>query len=403
MENGTPGLRVPSLPLVASPVDYERKYPHSIPDTFGLLSPSLISPDSHKRWHKAVEPPKLDLHILKVSANPVGSRPYHTPGHTPMSSGFGLTPKSAGFDFTPKSAGFGHDRSMTDPFVEQPGKSAQPSPFLAQVTGSSPAPMDMTPGSAASLVPASPFFQRGQSYASSPGFQGGARSSPLGARGTPRFQLFERQSTTPATLSFPPRQDLPIPPPPLSSTNGQLFHTPEARARLDAQTAVRADWIRNEAKMVADLSRASFTAARRFEETQTQSDYEEWKRLAQAYDVATDLEKRQEERRNLFMPHGMKAMRTGGEIASDVQSAAFPPANDVGPGEGHLLGFQAAYWERIYAEVKRGNDEKEKKAAAEDEITVEMLDTLSKEEKLQLRQHLVRRLLAAADSESLAD
>lgn len=388
MENGTPLLRVPSLPLVASPVDYELKNRHSIPDTFGLHSPSLISPDSHKKWHKRVQPPKLDLHVLKVSANPNGSRPYHTPSHTPRSSGFG---------HMPMSAGFGHDRSMTDPFVEQ-GISAQPSPFVAQFTGSSPTPMDMTPGSAASLVPTSPFFQRGQSYASSPGFQGFARSSPLGARGTRRFQSFH--STTPTTPSFPPRQDLPIPPPPLSSTNGQLFHTPEARARLDAQAAIRADWIRNEAKMIADLSRESFAAARRFEQTQTQEDYEEWERLSKAYDDATDLEKRQEERRNLFMPHGMKAMRTGGEIASDAQSAAFPPANDVGPGEGHLLGFQAAYWERIYAEVKGGNDEKEKKAAAEDEITAEMLDTLSKEEKLELRQHLVRRLVAAADSES---
>ncbi|KAF1915208.1 hypothetical protein BDU57DRAFT_530246 [Ampelomyces quisqualis] len=384
MDNSTPGRRLSSLPAMHSPLGPGHQVNLSASNLPGLLSPSLVSPNSRSGWRKKVNPQKLDLHVLKVSANSVGS-PYHKP------KGFGL----------------GHERNITDPFVEQAeDKSSKPSPFVAHVTqeaGSSPTPMDVSPGEPTLRFPASPFSQHGEACAPSLSSQGFARSSPrseFGRQGTPRLQPF--QSTTPWTPSFSafanssPRVDLPVPPPPLTTTEGQLFHTPEMRARLDAQAAVRADWIRTEAKKIADLSCSSFAAARRFEKTGTQEDYETWQQLAKAYEDATDLEKRQEERRNMFMPQGMQAMRTGGEIASDLQSAAFPTANGAGQGEGHLLGFQMAYMERICAEIKRSNDEKEVEKG--DEITAPMLDTLSKDEKMALRKHLVARLNAAASS-----
>jgi hypothetical protein len=85
----------------------------------------------------------------------------------------------------------------------------------------------------------------------------------------------------------------------------------------------------------------------------------------------------------------MKAMRSYAEAVADGQSAEF--GQDETQGEGKLLGHQLAFMERVCAEVKRKKDEKEAQAD-EEEITPEMLSTLSKDEKKVLRQHLVDRL-----------
>jgi|TARA_R110002003_G_scaffold753_1_gene21438 hypothetical protein len=112
------------------------------------------------------------------------------------------------------------------------------------------------------------------------------------------------ESTTPKTSSFETftqasnRVNLPIPPPPLSSVQGRLSHDPTTRARLDAQAETRAAWIRTEAKEIADLSRLSFAAAQKYQQTGLQKDFEHWQKFAHAYEDATNLEKRQEERRN---------------------------------------------------------------------------------------------------------
>jgi hypothetical protein len=294
-----------------------------------------------------------------------------------------------------KAVGIGHDRKITDPFVEHiKDKSPAPSPFLTQAAQkvepfrALQVPYSGTPGS---QVPSSSTTQKDHGFTNAHGIR-----SP----GTPVSQHY--QPSTPKTPSFqkstagPRHTNLPNPPPLLSSTHG-LRHKPETRARLDARAAVRAEWIRTEAKKIADLSRLTYAAAHQYELTGTKEDYEEWQRLAAALSDATNLEKRQEERRNLFMPKGMRAMRTGPENKAGDQSASFPASNGEKKEEGHLLGFQMAYMERVCAEVKREADEKkeaetEAKAEAEDcQISPEMMATLTNDERKELKKLLSAR------------
>jgi hypothetical protein len=377
--------RLSSLPSIPSPLG-PRHYADDLgSDVSGLVSPLPHSPEQTRCFEEKVPttPQKLDLHVLKVAANSVGS-PYHRN----------------------KS---GHDRKIADPFVEDTekleGLLARPSPFVAQAmqkNSLSPSQVQV-PGTPAFQFPSSPVSQKGQNNLSSPDYQGFAHPSArtdFRVPGTPVFQPF--QPTTPSTPFFQnfanptPREDLPIPPPPLSSVQGQLHHNAETRALLDARAAIRADWIRAEAKKIAELSRQSFAAAQQFQQTGSKEDYKMWQAVSAAYDDATNLEKRQEERRNMFMPQGMTAMRTGAENVVGDQSVAFAvgEGQSESPNQGKLLGFQMAYMERITAEVKRREEERKQKE--EEEVTMEMLNTLSLEEKKMLRKYLVSRLSSAA-------
>jgi hypothetical protein len=133
----------------------------------------------------------------------------------------------------------------------------------------------------------------------------------------------------------------------------------------------------------------------KFQQSGAQEDLDEWRRLSALYTDATTLSKRQEERRNMFMPQDMTAMKT--DVAED-QSAAFSQNQGEEKGEKQaLLGFKMAFMERIIAEVKIAKEEKEKQEERGDEITPELLGMLSREEKKMLRKHLVDRLSDAAE------
>ncbi|KAI4708225.1 hypothetical protein J4E89_006847 [Alternaria sp. Ai002NY15] len=183
---------------------------------------------------------------------------------------------------------------------------------------------------------------------------------------------------------LPLRSNLPIPPPPLSSISGQYVHSPSARARLDAQKPIRSAWIRSEASKIAQLAKLRHAMEKRYEETRSDADYAAWQTLQAAYDDATDLEKRQEERRNLFLREKkMVALKT--DVVGDMSAAAGRGGTEVeGEGEEKLLGYKMALMERVCAEVKPDGDE--------EAITGEMLATLSKEEKKAIRKLLVGRM-----------
>ncbi|KAI4695567.1 hypothetical protein J4E81_005893 [Alternaria sp. BMP 2799] len=185
--------------------------------------------------------------------------------------------------------------------------------------------------------------------------------------------------------SLPLRSNLPIPPPPLSSISGQYEQSPEARARLDAQKPIRSAWIRSEASKIAQLAKLRHAMEKRYEETRSDKDYEAWQNLQNAYEDATNLEKRQEERRNMFLKEKkMEALKTGvvGDMSASTVSRGGMKV--VGEGEEKLLGYKMALMERVCAEVKP--DE------GEEAITGEMLATLSKEEKKAIRKLFVGRM-----------
>jgi len=185
---------------------------------------------------------------------------------------------------------------------------------------------------------------------------------------------------------LPLRSNLPIPPPPLSSIEGQCEQSPEARARLDAQKPIRSAWIRSEASKIAHLAKLRHLMEKRYLETRSDADYSAWQTLQAAYDDATDLEKRQEERRNLFLKEKkMEALKT--DCVGDMSAASRGGIGGIkmkGEGEEKLLGYKMALMERVCAEVKPEEDE--------EGITGEMLATLSKEEKKAIRKLLVGRM-----------
>lgn len=377
--------RVSSLPGLPSPLGPQRYVNHLSTDTSGLVSPLPFPAKENSRYGRRAEKRvDLDLHVLKVSANAVGS-PYHR--------------------F--KSFGFDHERNITDPFVDNAGtgnKSPMPSPFgvyAAEDMELPPIPQIQVPTTPAFQFPGPASAKLGQNSTGTANFQGFA--SPSARRDfrvpkTPIFQPFPVTTpTSPSSKAFTngtaSRVDIPIPPPILSSVQGKLNHTPETRRRLDAQASVRADWIRTEAAKIAELCRQTYAAGEKFKKSGTTEDYQMWQSLTAEYNDATNQDKRQEERRNMFMPQDMKAIRTGAENVVGDQSASFGQGEVQG--EGKLLGHQMAFMERVCAEIKRKKDEKEAQEG-EEEITPEMLATLEKDEKKVLRQYLVNRLQNAA-------
>ncbi|KAH5158236.1 hypothetical protein HBH69_070900 [Parastagonospora nodorum] len=372
-----------TMPSVPSPLGPQAL--HNLSAALATLmspdSPMQSSPHRNGQYGRKAKrsQEKIDLHVLKVSANAVGS-PYHR-----------KTPAS----------GLGHARNITDPFVENNsmgGSSPGTSPFGTHAREDMPLPSTPTvqvPATPPFEVRGSPSAQRNQNRNGSSNYLG--FNSPLARRDfhAPKAPVFQPTPSLPADLPFAngtaTRVDLPIPPPPLSTVHGKLQHTQETRDRLNEQAIIRAEWIRTEAAKIAQLSRQMYAAEQQFRSTGSKEDYEVWQRLAAEYAEATDLDKRQEERRNMFMPPGMTAMRTGVENPGGDQSAAFGQSER----EGKLLGFKQAYMERICAEMQIRMNEK----AEEDgeEITKEMLAMLKKDEKKVLRQYLADRLKNTAE------
>ncbi|KAL5114651.1 hypothetical protein ACEQ8H_007444 [Pleosporales sp. CAS-2024a] len=384
--------RLSLAPLLTSSPGVQKSL-DSNADVSSMMSPdSLLQfqlPKSRKQGAAEAKkcPEKLDLHVLKVSANVVGS-PYHRP----------------------QSFGFGHARTITDPFIDNLETSSK-SPMHMPSSGNhntlaSFGPPDQASKMSAFKFPAHTNNQHDEGNNGSPTYQG--FDSPYARRdyripNAPVFQpippmtpghtsqsslsLSSSSSSSSTTSKTTTRADLPIPPPPLSSIQGQVHHSPETRARLDARAASRADWIRSEATKIAELRRKSFAAEQQYRATNAPEDLIAWQELAGEYADATDLDKRQEERRNMFMPGGMRAMRTGAENMQGDESASYHDQGGKRPRQGALLGFHMAFMERVGAEVERRNDEHEG-----DEITKEMLAVLTKDEKKVLRQYLVDRL-----------
>ncbi|KAF2656642.1 hypothetical protein K491DRAFT_370315 [Lophiostoma macrostomum CBS 122681] len=159
--------------------------------------------------------------------------------------------------------------------------------------------------------------------------------APSGLPDFPNFQL-DREAGT--------RVDLPIPPPPLPVIRGRLTHDAAMRAKLDQEKTAREVWIRNGARQIAELNRAKSAAEQQYRRTGRREDMEAWQKAIAAFNDSTNLDKRQEERRNLFLPESMRpAMRVGEwNLPGDGAAAG---------GEGALLGFQMALMERYAAVV----------------------------------------------------
>ncbi|KAF2869949.1 hypothetical protein BDV95DRAFT_576699 [Massariosphaeria phaeospora] len=201
-------------------------------------------------------------------------------------------------------------------------------------------------------------------------FSAGVRSAPLPG---PQMQgAIPPQAQSSQNFTFPavpvPRADLPIPPPLLPGFQGTIKQTPKQRARHDSRNEIRAAWIKEEGKLIADLNRAMFAAAQKFSRTNNATDHAIWQKLADEFTDATNLEKQQEKRRNLFFPEGMQAARTGPEnIPRDGHAG-------LQGGPGKLLGGKMALMERQNAErIKEKQEDATEAKKAEAQLKKDQL------------------------------
>ncbi|KAL1607830.1 hypothetical protein SLS60_002768 [Paraconiothyrium brasiliense] len=144
-----------------------------------------------------------------------------------------------------------------------------------------------------------------------------------------------------------------IPPPSLTSDLAVALAepSPSPRANIDAKPAWRKEWIKSQARYLADAMRAAVLAKRQHERTQSPAYYEAWIVAQALYQEAWDVDRLTEERRNLSLPDGMWALRTGpGNLPCDR------PCDGIGEEEGGVLGFKMALMERICAEAVSKED-----------------------------------------------
>ncbi|OAG13115.1 uncharacterized protein CC84DRAFT_180496 [Paraphaeosphaeria sporulosa] len=242
-------------------------------------------------------------------------------------------------------------RSASDPFVERsvpgPSTSAGFAPLQRSVPGPS------TPAGFATL-------QRNIPAPNSPAGFTPLRSKAITAT-TPYFARPLAHTDAlrhPVTGLYPHQTPVSIPPPSFAANLGVTAPQPSSM-----RLAARKEWFdRNTARMVA-TSRAFALAKEKYEASGHPSDYTAMLAAQQAMSDAWDGDRLQEERRNLTMPEGMRAMRV--EHARD----------GMGGEKGRLLGGGMAVLERICAEVRGREGQYEMRA-----------EELSKEEKRAVRQ-----------------
>ena len=121
--------------------------------------------------------------------------------------------------------------------------------------------------------------------------------------------------------------------------------------------ALRQTWIADSAREIAALARAHAAANAQYQSSRSLADLQTLHEATAALAEATSLERRVEQRRNLFMPAGVQAMRT--TVESRPQDGF--GGEEMGRGRGaagRLLGGEMALMERICGEVMRGAEER---------------------------------------------
>lgn len=292
--------RVSSVPAIPSPLG-PRRYVNDLgSDVSGLVSPQPASAPIAKPRHMLRAEKNGDYKHDESDSDSDGIQLIGLEIPVRLTS----DPDSKWFD--PSISVYGRARKISDPFREVANTfddSPTPSPSMSKVLRMPiPAAKANTNARQSSLAQPTGEWLTREEYARTPA----QAYSPHAETPSPHNAGFRStEPSTPMTSSFETfaqandRVDLPIPPPPLPPVQGHLSHDPATRARLDSQAEIRADWIKTEAKKIAELGRLSFVAAQQYQQTGTQKDFDIWQKFSKAYEEATDLGKRQEERRNM--------------------------------------------------------------------------------------------------------
>ncbi|OWY48263.1 hypothetical protein AALT_g7058 [Alternaria alternata] len=345
--------------------------------------------DYEMAWRRSAEhgtDMKRSKHRQRGPSSPTGQR-YASTGS--ISPAFDITPRSAQIDDEGNIFinGSGHVRKHTDPFVgSKPVLYGSQSARFPVARPSTQFQLPSQPSMRRTLTPTTALWSKSAPKnvpsAHPPTLAAIPLVSATSVRAMPPTPAFLSSVSGPVTQDRPPtRSNSLILPPPLSSIQGKYHHTPEARARLEAQEPVREKWIRTEAAKIGQLARLRQNTYRRWVETNSELNYINWQKAEAALAEATNTENKKEERRNLFLNlKCMTALKT--DKAEDM--SADSRERGARGGEEKLLGYQMATMERVCAEVKHGEGDAI--------ISAEMLATLSLDEKKALRRHLLGRL-----------
>lgn len=382
--SGLPGIPSPSRPGSTG------KQLHETNGTPLCSVPNgTVLRDYEMAWRRSAEhgtDMKRSKHRQRGPSSPTVQR-YASTGS--ISPAFDITPRSAQIDDEGNIFinGPGHARKHTDPFVDS--KPVLHDSQSARFPIARPSTQFQLPSQSSmrqTLTPTAALCPK-----SAPENAPSARPPTLVTIPPVSATSVRAMPPTPAFLSSvsrPVAQDRQLTrsnscilPTPLSSIQGKYHHTPEARARLEAQKPVREKWIRTKAAKIGQLARLRQNTYRRWVETNSELNYRNWQKAEAALAEATNTENKKEERRNLFLNlKGMTALKT--DKAEDM--SADSREREVRGGEEKLLGYQMATMERVCAEVKHGEGDAI--------ISAEMLSTLSLDEKKALRRHLLGRL-----------
>ena len=163
--------------------------------------------------------------------------------------------------------------------------------------------------------------------------------------------------TTPECGEFPPDEPFhsvtglsindtgPAPPPALPTS--QFVRQPDVQARLDAQKTIRKNWIEREARKLAAAARTAAILQKQYHSTRRHEDFRLWIHAQADCEQAWSVERLMEERRNLTLPEGMRALKTGRDSL---------PEDGLCGVESGILGHKMALMERLCADAMMKDD-----------------------------------------------
>lgn len=200
-------------------------------------------------------------------------------------------------------------------------------------------PFDMSPSN-------DPFLERHPSVEqSSSTYIPPQRRTPTQA--SPQARQFSQPDLRHPVTGLSIYDNKPIPPPALPIGESRRVAKPASQTRLDEKKALREEWIKNGARKIVALAHTVTALKQKYLITRRYEDLNAWVEAQTEYENATNLELVTEDRRNLLLPEGMRALKAGpGTLPEDA----------MGGKAGGLLGHKMAVMEKICAEAVTKED-----------------------------------------------
>lgn len=157
---------------------------------------------------------------------------------------------------------------------------------------------------------------------------------------------FQRESRRVMT-SIPTQDTDAIPRPSLLNKPFVGHSDTQASDRLHAQKSIRYEWVQSETRKLTASARAVATTKEKYRITRNSEDYKACLQAQVESQETWSIARLTEDRRNLTLPNGMRALKMGPYNL---------PSDGMAGGNG-MLGYKMAFMERVCAEVVVGKEE----------------------------------------------